>query len=137
MVRDLKTVDLCFPIPATKMHYLKKPVKYFAHLIGHESDGSILSALKKKLWANGLSSYAYLTNNDFGCFVVTIELSDEGVKHIQEIIACVFTYIGMILRQGPQDWVWEEMRDIAERNAARIARVAAERAREAQGLPVE
>lgn len=37
--------------------------------------------------------------------------------------------------KGP--WTEEEIRDIEERNAARIARVAAERAREAQGLPVE
>ena len=112
--RDLKTVELYFPMPPVDAHYLKKPSKYFAHLIGHESDGSILAALKAKLWANGLSSYLYQSHKEFSCFAVSVELSDEGVKNIDQVVACIFTYIGMIQRTGPQDWVWQELKDIAE-----------------------
>ena len=67
---------------------------YLGHLLGHESGGSILSALKAKRWANGLSAGSYLSNNDFAAFTLTIELSDEGVNHIDEIAACVFAYVG-------------------------------------------
>ena len=67
---------------------------YLGHLLGHESGGSILSALKQKLWANGLSAGTYLSNNDFACFTLTVELSDEGVHHIEDITACIFAYIG-------------------------------------------
>ena len=68
---------------------------YLGHLLGHESGGSILSALKARRWANGLSSGSYLMNRDFACFTLTIELSDEGVNHTEDIAACVFAYIGM------------------------------------------
>jgi insulysin len=67
---------------------------YLSHLLGHESGGSILSALKQKLWANGLSAGAYLSNSDFASFTITVELSDCGVDHVDEIVACVFAYIG-------------------------------------------
>lgn len=33
-------------------------------------------------------------NRDFACFTLTIELSDEGVNHTEDIAACVFAYIG-------------------------------------------
>ena len=74
--------------------YMVKPDKYYGHLLGHESGGSILSALKKRLWASGLNSGIYLDNNDFACFSVSVELSDEGVHHVDEIVSCVFAYIG-------------------------------------------
>jgi secreted Zn-dependent insulinase-like peptidase len=67
---------------------------YIGHLLGHESGGSILSALKQKLWANGLSAGTYLNQADFACFTLTVELSDEGVNHVDEVVACIFAYIG-------------------------------------------
>lgn len=70
---------------------------YLGHLLGHESGGSILSALKARRWANGLSAGSYLSNNDFAAFTLTIELSDEGVNHVDEIAACVFAYVGTLL----------------------------------------
>ena len=69
-------------------------VRYLSHLIGHESAGSILSALKARRWANGLSAGNYLSNSDFACFSVSVELSDEGVLHVPEVVDCVFAYIG-------------------------------------------
>lgn len=56
-----------------------------------------MSALKAKRWANGLSAGSYLSNNDFAAFTLTIELSDEGVNHVDEIAACVFAYVGMYI----------------------------------------
>ena len=88
--------------------------RYLAHLVGHESDGSILSALKEKLYANGLSSYNYESANDFACFAISVELSDHGVNNINDIISCIFAYIGMLKRSGPQDWIWEELKDMSD-----------------------
>lgn len=113
-VRDVKNVELLFPIPAVEDLYLTKPTKYFGHLIGHESDGSILSALKAKRWADGLSAYVETSARDFAAYVVRVDLTAEGVEHIPEIISAVFAYIGMIRRAGPMDWVWDELKGIAD-----------------------
>lgn len=89
-------MEIIFPIPPEQHLYLEKPTSTLSHLLGHESDGSILSALKKKLWAVGLSSYLFQTNRDFACFAVNIDLTEEGVKNVNEIISCVFAYIGNV-----------------------------------------
>eukprot|EP01034_Spumella_vulgaris_P021908 gene21909-27985_t len=113
-IRDVKTMEIYFPLPAVEKHYLTKPTRYLSHLIGHESAGSILAALKDKQWANGLSCYMYQSLNDFSVFAVSVELSEEGVLHGEEIAECVFAYIGMIQRSGPQQWVWTEIKEAAD-----------------------
>ena len=71
--------------------------RYLSHLVGHESAGSILSALKSKQWANGLGCYLYQSLNDFAVFAVSVELTEEGVSHVDEITECVFAYVGEYL----------------------------------------
>ncbi|KAI9913798.1 hypothetical protein PsorP6_005325 [Peronosclerospora sorghi] len=53
-VKDLRIIDLSWPLPSLHGDYLTKPTKILSHLIGHEGAGSILSYLKAQEWANGL-----------------------------------------------------------------------------------
>lgn len=117
-VRDAKSLDLYFPMPPVEHLYLSKPMRCLSHLIGHESGGSILSALKSRGqgWANGLSASLYASYTDFACFNVSIELTDEGVGHVDDIVSCVFSYIGMLLREGPKEWIGAEYKDICDMN---------------------
>jgi len=121
--RDVKTMTIYFPIPAVADKYLTRPISYIGHLLGHESGGSILSALKERAWANGLSAGIHLTNYDFACVGVTVELSDQGVDHVQEIGSCVFAYLYMMGQKGPQEWVWKELQDTEEMNFRFINKV--------------
>lgn len=42
---------------------------------------------------------------DFACFGITIELTDEGVNHTDDIVACVFAYVGEL---GPRQYLhWQ------------------------------
>lgn len=58
-VKDLKEIDLNFPWPSVQNLYQSKPDHFIAHLVGHESQGSILYALKEKGLANSLSAMTY------------------------------------------------------------------------------
>ena len=93
-VKDVKEIDIYFPFPSVEQLYHSKPNRLISHLIGHESEGSILHALKAKGLANGLSSMTYTSLTDFATFRVHIELTDDGVKHTNDIISCLFAYIG-------------------------------------------
>lgn len=59
--------------------YKKKPAEYMGHLIGHEGEGSVLSALRYRRWATGISAGVYgLGYNSSSCcamFVVNITLT--------------------------------------------------------------
>jgi insulysin len=114
--KDLKELDISFPLDSVEHLYLIKPISYISHLIGHESKGSILSALKKKGYANSLSSYKYPSLSCFSCFCIKIELTEEGLDNIDCVISCVFSYLGMLIRDNLPDWIGKEIQDIADMN---------------------
>jgi insulysin len=68
-----------FAVPDQAQHWRSKPFSYASHLIGHESEGSLLSLLKKQGYALallcGLASYA----DGFDLFTVNVELTKKGL----------------------------------------------------------
>lgn len=61
-----------------------------SHLIGHEGPGSILSALKSRGWSNNLVAGNKPTSRGFGFFGITVDLTEEGMKHVDDIIELIF-----------------------------------------------
>lgn len=55
-------ITFTFQMPSLMEEYGKKVEDYWGHLLGHEGPGSLLSALKAKQWATGLSAGAWNTN---------------------------------------------------------------------------
>lgn len=112
-VRDVRILDISFPISPIDTLYLTKPTRYLAHLIGHESKGSILSALKSKGLADNLNASVGTSLNDFACFSVSIELTDEGFERYNDVICCLFAYIGLLKHEGPKEWIGQEIKDLS------------------------
>eukprot|EP01127_Copromyxa_protea_P008826 TRINITY_DN2034_c0_g1_i1.p1 TRINITY_DN2034_c0_g1~~TRINITY_DN2034_c0_g1_i1.p1 ORF type:complete len:979 (-),score=187.89 TRINITY_DN2034_c0_g1_i1:64-2946(-) len=109
-VKATQKIKLLFPVqPATESFYKSKPNRYLSHLIGHESDGSIFYLLKEKLWATSLSAGLSMSYRDFEIFGITIALTPEGFEHIEEVIAIVFEYIGMVKKEGVKKHLWDEI----------------------------
>ncbi|KAJ0170062.1 hypothetical protein K1T71_014668 [Dendrolimus kikuchii] len=111
-VKDLRSLSIDFPIPDTRKHYKSGPGHYLSHLLGHEGPGSLLSALKAKGWCNSLVGGTRIGARGFGFFGVQVDLTEDGVQHVDDIIAMVFQYISMLRDEGPKKWVWEEQRDL-------------------------
>ncbi|RKO84131.1 Metalloenzyme, LuxS/M16 peptidase-like protein, partial [Blyttiomyces helicus] len=112
-VKDLRQLQITFPFPYMLPHYRAHPDRYVAHLIGHEGEGSILSLLKKKGWASGLSAYTATGGINFDFFKVSIDLTREGLSHYEETVVIVFQYIEMIRKTGVQEWVFRECQSLA------------------------
>lgn len=72
-----------------------------SHLLGHEGEGSLLSFLKAKGWCNSLVSGGKAGARGFCFFNVCVDLTEEGLNHIDDIIKLVFQYINMIKKEGP------------------------------------
>lgn len=53
--------------------------RYLSHLVGHEGSGSLLSLLKAKGWANGLSAGPYESATDWANFIVSVECTESGI----------------------------------------------------------
>ncbi|XP_023937741.2 insulin-degrading enzyme [Bicyclus anynana] len=111
-VKDLRSLSIDFPIPDTRKHYKSGPGQYISHLLGHEGPGSLLAALKARGWCNSLVGGTRIGARGFGFFGVQVDLTEEGVKHTDEIVELVFQYIAMLKAEGAKKWVWEEQRDL-------------------------
>lgn len=58
--------------------------------MGHEGQGSLLSALKERGWCNTLVAGARSPARGFAFFNVTVDLTIEGLDHVDEIITLLF-----------------------------------------------
>jgi len=114
-VMDSRELNLTFPFLDEHLLYESQPSRYLSHLIGHEGPGSIMAYIKSKGWANGLSAGAWpVCPGSPGMFDVQIRLTEEGLKNYKEVVKVVFQYIAMLRQSGPQQWIFEEQKLMAD-----------------------
>ncbi|XP_015116960.1 insulin-degrading enzyme isoform X2 [Diachasma alloeum] len=114
-VKDVRTLNMIFPLPELRDHYKSAPAHYVSHLLGHEGDGSLLSVLKRQGWSNSLvAGKRTAARGGVNFFNVIVDLTEEGITHIDDIISLMFQYINMLKTEGPVRWIFEECRQIAQ-----------------------
>jgi len=116
-IKEIHHLYLSWGLPSQYPHYKSKPAEYLGHLIGHEGEGSVLSILKEKGWATGLSagvdSGCFDNNTACSIFCVSVYLTEEGALHWQDIIFLLMQYIALLRKEGPQEWIFKELQDTA------------------------
>ncbi|NIR31231.1 MAG: insulinase family protein [Gammaproteobacteria bacterium] len=113
-VKETRELSLTFPIPPLLEHYRTKPANYVAHLLGHEGEGSLLSLLKSKGWAEGLSAGPGVDHRNEATLDVSIKLTAQGLDHLDAIVSHVFEYVELIRDSGIQGWIFEEQQQLSE-----------------------
>jgi insulysin len=113
-VQDIRQLALSWPvIYESEEDYskalLQKQSNYVAHLIGHEGPGSLLSYLKRKRWANVVSSATEAELVDFESFEVVVGLTTSGLANINKVIEAIFAYISMLRKVPIPDYVFQEV----------------------------
>ncbi|CAH1259207.1 IDE [Branchiostoma lanceolatum] len=112
-VKDIRTMNVAFPLPDLQPYYRTNPGHYLGHLIGHEGPGSLLSLLKAKGWVNSLVGGQREGGNGFMFFTVNVDLTEEGLGHVYDIVAHIFQYLEMLRQAGHQEWIFNECRDLS------------------------
>ncbi|XP_022766679.1 insulin-degrading enzyme-like 1, peroxisomal isoform X2 [Durio zibethinus] len=105
-----------WPITTSRHHYKEGPCKYLGHVIGHKGEGSVYYILKTRGWATGLSAFEDEITLEFSFFTVTVDLTEDGHEHMQEIIGLLFKYIKFLRESGICKKVFEEFSTICEVN---------------------
>ena len=108
-VREIRTISLSFAIPPLRPHYRAHPLALVSHLLGHEGRGSLLSALKARGWAEGLSAGPGMDHPDFATFGITIQATEAGLANRNDLIASVFAYLELIRREGIEPRYYDEL----------------------------
>uniref|UniRef100_A0A9L0K504 Insulin-degrading enzyme n=1 Tax=Equus asinus TaxID=9793 RepID=A0A9L0K504_EQUAS len=111
-IKDIRNLYVTFPIPDLQKYYKSNPGHYLGHLIGHEGPGSLLSELKSKGWVNTLVGGQKEGARGFMFFIINVDLTEEGLLHVEDIILHMFQYIQKLRAEGPQEWVFQECKDL-------------------------
>jgi insulysin len=110
--RDYSVV-YAWPIGDQKADYRGKSLEYIGNILGHEGDGSLLSNLKQRGWAQGLSAGQGLDYRGGALFNISVSLTEAGSRHIDEITLAVYQAIERIRTGGVQDWLYREQQTVA------------------------
>lgn len=113
-IKKEKKLKLIWFFDAMQKHFRSNPLRIFSHLIGHESEGSILSLLLKNKLAYELSCGPWNIGDYFTEFQISLTLTDEGFEKIDKVIEIISEYLQMLRREGIKKWIFDELKIISE-----------------------
>jgi len=114
-MKENKLTVLIPIIYAEKMHETK-PGSYMSHCLGHEGEGSLLSALIKADLATSLTSYSDNLLNSFSYLMIQMQLTDYGLENYLQVVEKTFTYLKMMKENGPSQYAFDEAAKTGELN---------------------
>jgi len=112
-VRELRTLELSFPLPPIDPHYRVAPGAYLANLIGHEGAGSVHAWLTERGWIDGLAAGASHYGRENAVLDISITLTRSGLDHWQQVAAAVFAYLEVISEDGIDRDRYREQQELA------------------------
>lgn len=113
-IKQGHTLRVLWPITPNIRHYKEGPCRYVSHLIGHEGEGSLFYILKKLGWAMSLESGEGDWSYEFSFFSVSIQLTDLGHEHMEDVVGLLFRYITLLQTSGTPKWIFDELLAICE-----------------------
>lgn len=116
-IMDMNKLEFTFMIPNDQdenWQYL--PGGYYSHLIGHESKGSIYYHLNELGLVNSLSCGSTKVCSGSSLFMIECELTELGLKNYKQVGTHIFEYLKMLKSEGPQEWVFNEIKQMNEIN---------------------
>ncbi|KAH0884687.1 hypothetical protein HID58_060783 [Brassica napus] len=102
-------LTVSWPVTPSIHHYEEAPCGYLGHLIGHEGEGSLFHALKTLGWATGLYAGESDVTIDYSFFDVSVDLTDAGHEHMQDILGLLFRHIKHLQQSGVSQWIFDEV----------------------------
>ncbi|CAG2172600.1 unnamed protein product, partial [Oppiella nova] len=112
---DYRSLTIKIPVPDMTAHYKFKPYRMIGHIIGHEGPGSLLSELKARNLCTRLTAGASTDGHRGFAFTrINVDLTEQAMDSIDDIISLVFQYINLLKREGPKQWIFDELKQMQE-----------------------
>ena len=115
-IQNIFQVDLNWALPPLLHKYKSKPLHYLSTIIGHEGKGSLISYLRRKVWAlqlcagNALDGFEM--NTTYSKFAISIILTQEGYENVDKVLVAVFSYLKMLKKSEPSSRIFEEIKRV-------------------------
>lgn len=115
-IKDQRTLSIVFPMPGVAKHWRTKPSVYWGHVLGDESEGSLIALLKKAGLANGLSAGLVFDTSQGAMFVIEMDLTPAGVSQKSQVLDSVFAWLNLAREQGLARWRFDELAKLQQTN---------------------
>ncbi|XP_071646735.1 insulin-degrading enzyme-like [Temnothorax longispinosus] len=115
-LQHIRELVISFPYPDIQHYYRASTEYYFSYLLECKGKGSLWSALYARNWCTLLKAQKTLRGKFCENFKVIFYLTEEGIRHTEDIIQLLFQYINMLKLKGPIEWIYDEYRDITNMN---------------------
>lgn len=113
-LKDVRQLSVMFPVPDVQPYYRVKPLSYIGNIVGHEGEGSLLSALKNEGLAEALSAGQGLGYRGESSFNVVIRLTEKGLQQRDRVLALLYQALAEVRDGGVQAWLYREQSVISD-----------------------
>lgn len=111
-IKDIRTLSLVFEVPSHLIDKELKPHQLLSHILGHEGEGSLLSVLKEKNLAEGISAGDLTTSDNNLEFTIEISLTEKGVEEWQEVLLLTFQALKRLSEEKIPDFIFKDTQAI-------------------------
>jgi nardilysin len=115
-MQNIFQVGISWALPSLVKDYKSKPLHYLGTIIGHEGKGSLISHLRRKVWAlqlcAGNAEDGFEHNSTYSAFYVSIVLTKSGYENLDKVLIAVFSYLKMLKKSGPSSRIFEEIKKV-------------------------
>ncbi|AKH70326.1 secreted/periplasmic Zn-dependent peptidase, insulinase [Spongiibacter sp. IMCC21906] len=112
-IQNKRVLSIGFPVPDPQPFWRTKPLNYIGNVLGHEGQGSLLSVLKAKGWAESLSAGQSFSYKGGAVFGLEVNLTQAGQEKADQIVALVFENIRLLREEGVEAWRFKEQRGLS------------------------
>ncbi len=111
-VQEKHSLSVVFPVASVEPYWRTKPATYWGHLLGDESEGSLLAHLKRAGLAEGLGAGLAFDTQQGTVFALTIDLTPMGIKQKDQVLDRLFAWLNLARQQGVEKWRFDELANL-------------------------
>ena len=113
-VRDVRDLTLTWELPDWAVGDMgAKYPQLLAYVLGNGSSNSLESHLKKQGLAEGVSGDVLRLSENKALFMLSVDLTTEGVKERQTVIQESFDYLHMLQETGIPEYIYRDLQKMA------------------------
>jgi insulysin len=116
-IKNVRTLTLLWELPKSfGLMRDTRPDRLLCHILGHEGNESLLADLKREKLAEGLQCSSYDIGSKSVLFFVAIDLTDEGLQHVDKVVLRCFQTIARMREKPFPKYVFDEVQQQAIRD---------------------
>ncbi|WP_221031186.1 insulinase family protein [Actomonas aquatica] len=115
-VREVRALQLQFPLTATRTNFGAKNDALIARLFSHSSAGGLEHALKEAGLALNAGGGIWDRTADYSSLSLSVSLTPEGAADLPRVLDLIFGYIDFLQHSEFPTTLWEETARIAALN---------------------